>query len=407
MPSPTAPSASHDPGRRVAIATFNRLFGCTGVQTHTRSLADGLADAGVACEVVSPFSGGRAWEALFAVRRLLLNRVSPTHGTLWYRHWHAAALRANLARALRVRPATHVIAQCPPSAKAAMDVRDALGLNGRLGVTLVCHFNASEADEYRNQGILDGPAYDRVKAAEERTLRAVDRVIYVSTWARELVEQGRGIVTLDATVVWNGIAADAPTGRVVGRQAIGVSDDDLLLINVGTLEPRKDQVGLLRLFARVVTEFPQARLVLVGDGPQRGAVEAQARALGVAGRVTLLGHRNDVPALLKTADVYVHHAAAENCPMVLLEASRAALPWAARPSGGVGELARALHGVALSDDSVEASLAAVRPLLADAALRRAAGRRCRDAFLDGFTRQAMTRAYLRTLGLAAEPRAAA
>ena len=395
------------PGRTVVIATFNPATGMTGVQTHTRSLGKGLKDAGVGCHIVSPFTGSRAWLALFAVRPLLLKRLSPTHGTLWYRHWHAAALRTNLRRVLKSGHVSHVIAQCPPSAQAALDVRDELGLFGRLGVTLVCHFNESEADEYRAQGVLGGLAYDRVKAAEERTIRAVDRVIYVSSWARDLVERHRGIQTRASTVVWNGIAAEQADARAADRATLGLTAGDVLLINVGTLEPRKDQIGLLQLFARARAEFSQARLLLVGDGPQRGAIEAEARALGVSESVKLLGHRDDVPALLRMADLYVHHAAAENCPMVLLEASRAGLPWAARPSGGVGELARALHGVALSAESPEQSLALLRPLLADAGVRHAVGRRSYEAFLAGFTQQAMTRGYLDALGLVAEPRAAA
>jgi glycosyltransferase involved in cell wall biosynthesis len=111
--------------------------------------------------------------------------------------------------------------------------------------------------------------------------------------------------------------------------------------------------------------------------------------------------------LLQTADLYVHYAAAENCPMVLLEASRAGLPWAGRPSGGVGELARALHGTALSPDSIEQSVDILRPLLADKSLRQSVGQQTRECFLSGFTRQAMTDAYIRALGLNLTPRVAA
>lgn len=391
---------------QIAVATFNRPAGVTGVHTHTRALTGGLAEVGIASTIVSPFSGSRAWLPVFAVRPLVLKRVSPTHGTLWYRHWHAAALRANLRAALRSGAITQIIAQCPPSAQVAMDIREESGLTGKLPVTMVCHFNGSEADEYRDQGALHGPAYDRVKAAEEHTLRSVDRVIYVSSWAREIVEQTRGVQPRNSVVIWNGIDAQPATVRPLDRSTIGLTSGHLVFINVGTLEPRKDQLGLLRLFKRIHAEHPQARLVLVGDGPQRGAIEAEARSLGVADAVPLLGHRDDVPALLHAADMYVHHAAAENCPMVLLEASRAGLPWAGRPSGGVGELARALHGTALSANSVDESASILRPLITDASLRRSIGLRSREAFLSGFTRQAMTDAYIQALGLDQLPRAA-
>jgi glycosyltransferase involved in cell wall biosynthesis len=399
---PTRSSNSH-----VAIATLNRLSGVTGVHTHTRVLTGGLAEAGIASTVISPFSGSRAWLPLFAVRPLVLKRLMPTQGTLWYRYWHATALRANLVAALRSGPITQVIAQCPPSAQVALEVRESLGLAQQLPVTMVCHFNGSEADEYRDQGALRGAAYYRVKAAEERTLRAVDRVIYVSSWAREIVEQQRGVVPRESAVVWNGIEARPTVASPTDRSTIGLNPDHLVLINVGTLEPRKDQLGLLHLFARLHDNFPHARLLLVGDGPQRAAIEAESVSLGISDAVTLLGHRDDVPGLLQTADLYVHYAAAENCPMVLLEASRAGLPWAGRPSGGVGELARALHGTALSPDSIEQSVDILRPLLADKSLRQSVGQQTRECFLSGFTRQAMTDAYIRALGLNLTPRVAA
>ncbi|MGN6507613.1 MAG: glycosyltransferase family 4 protein, partial [Tepidisphaeraceae bacterium] len=194
-----------EPARaRVVIATLNRPEGATGVHTHTRSLSAGLRAKGFGCDVVTPFSGSRVWLPIFAVRPLVLNRLNPTWATLWYRSWHQAALRANLHRSLRERPVQQIIAQCPPSARVAMEVLQRLGLRDRVPVAMVCHFNGSEAGEYRDQGVLKGAAFDRVNAEEEQTLRDVDRVIYVSAWARDLVETGRSISTRQSSVVWNG-----------------------------------------------------------------------------------------------------------------------------------------------------------------------------------------------------------
>src|SRR3954462_13927265 len=86
--------------RRVTIATINREEGDTGVHTHTRMLAAGLRDAGVTCDVVSPFSGSKKWLPIFAVRPLVLKKLNKTWSTLWHRRFHAAALRENLAARL-------------------------------------------------------------------------------------------------------------------------------------------------------------------------------------------------------------------------------------------------------------------------------------------------------------------
>ena len=324
---------------RVVIATVNREQGSTGVHTHTRSLRDGLVAAAASCDVVTPFDGSRAWLPIFAVRPLVLNRVNPTWATLWYRHWHGAAVRANLRRRLASGPVDQIIAQCPVSAAAAIDVA------GGVPVTMVCHFNHSEAAEYRDQGVLAGDdRYRRMLAAEDDVLRRVDRVVYVSEWAKGVVERERGVTPRASAVVRNGIAEHAAVGTVT-RADLGVSADDVVLMSVGTLEPRKNQLAL-------VDRMPSlhAKLVLVGDGPDRAKIESRVAELGLTGRVVLLGHRRDVAALLPLADVYVHSALAENCPVSVIEAARAGLPWAAVPAAGVIELQRELGGCVSLDE---------------------------------------------------------
>jgi glycosyltransferase involved in cell wall biosynthesis len=383
---------------RVAIATINREEGDTGVHTHTRMLAGGLRDAGVACDVVSAFSGSKKWLPVFAIRPLLLHRINKSWSTLWHRRWHRAALHENLRRYARAaQPPDAVIAQCPVSARAALDVREAV--RGTFPVAMVCHFNHSEAAEYRDKGELGGQErYEQMLAFEDKVLREVDRVIYVSNWARQNVEQSRGLRTKSSAVIWNGVD-DLPAGSPSLKRAdLGLAADDVVLVNVGSLEPRKNQLGLLELFAEVNEEFPQTRLALVGDGPQRAAIERRIAQLELNGKVKLLGHRRDVPAILPLADLYVHYATLENCPLVLIESSRASVPFAAVPNGGVPELQAALDcRIDLTPHDLRQAVANLRPLLADANRRRDLGSRVRRSFENSFTHRAMTRAYIEAL----------
>ena len=81
-----------------------------------------------------------------------------------------------------------VVAQCPVSARAAMEARRRLGQN--FSVAMVCHFNYSEATEYREKGELSSERFfQRMLAMEKKVLESVDRVIYVSNWARDIVER--------------------------------------------------------------------------------------------------------------------------------------------------------------------------------------------------------------------------
>jgi glycosyltransferase involved in cell wall biosynthesis len=398
-PIPTAaiPSASEEPRRitSVCIATINRPDGDTGVHTHTRMLASGLDAAGVRCDVVSAFDAGPLWLPVFAVRPLLLKRINSTASTLWHRKWHMTALRAALLSHVKTQPPDVIVAQCPVSARAALEMRDETG--GKFPIVLVCHFNHSEAAEYREKGELAGEdRYRDMLAFEDRVLEEVDRIIYVSAWARGNVEETRGLRTKSSAVVWNGVDETVPPAMT--RQQLGLSDGDLVLMNVGSLEPRKNQLGLLDLFATIHSQYPASRLVLIGDGPARGDVAQKIAEMNLQSAVTLLGHRRDVPALLPLADLYIHYAALENCPLALIEAARAGLAFAAVPAGGVPELQQALAcKYELQPHDLRASMDNLRPLLDNTELRKAAGAQAQQKFKATFTRDAMTQAYINAL----------
>ena len=383
---------------RVVIATINREEGDTGVHTHTRMLAGGMRDAGVACDIISPFGGSKKWLPIFAVRPLVLHRVNRTWSTLWHRKFHLAALRENLMRQLAGDATPDaVIAQCPVSAKAAIDVRDLL--RAKFPIAMVCHFNGSEATEYRDKGELASSRhYQAMLDFEQNVLESVDRVIYVSNWARENVEAVRGIRTKSSAVIWNGMSDEAAASSAIKRVNIGVRDDDLVIMNVGSLEPRKNQLGLIDLFAVVRDHFDKAKLVLVGDGPARDEIGQKIDEKHLADSVRLLGHRRDVSSLLPLADLYVHYANLENCPLVLIEAARAALPIAAVPTGGVPELLDALDcKFEINPADGRGTLERLRPLLQDAATRKDTGMRAQEAYRRTFTAAAMTRAYIDAL----------
>jgi len=83
-----------------------------------------------------------------------------------------------------------------------MHARRQLGEN--FTIAMVCHFNYSEATEYRDKGELASQRYfDSVLAMEKQVLESVDRVIYVSNWARDVVEKERDIHPRASSVIWN------------------------------------------------------------------------------------------------------------------------------------------------------------------------------------------------------------
>ena len=386
-----AGAARIEPAAMLVIATIAPLLGETGVQTHSRTLLSAFTSARVRCSLQTPLKAGTIWVPIFAVRPLFLSRINKTWSTWWLRHWHEMALRRQLIKLAERDSISAIICQCPVSARAALDARDQL--RGHFPIAMACHFNYSEATEYRDKGELASPRFfEHVLAMEKDVMQRVDRVIYVSNWARNVVENERNITPKQSLVIWNGVDRDVPA-TTLKRADIGLAADELALISVGTLEPRKNQLALVDFFAKVAAKHPNTKLVLVGDGISRGRIEARIGELGLNNRVILLGFRKDVAALLPLADIYVHASLLENCPIVLLEAARACLPIAAAPAGGVPELLEKLGGTAL--DSADAR--SIEDLLSSVEARRKAGAIARQRFEQHFTRDVMIAQYARAL----------
>jgi glycosyltransferase involved in cell wall biosynthesis len=149
-------------------------------------------------------------------------------------------------------------------------------------------------------------------------------------------------------------------------------DGPLHVASVGRLAPMKGFGVLLEALAAV----EHARLTLVGDGPERGALEAAARRLGVADRVAFTGAlgAGDVAQILRSADVFCLPSFAEGVPVVLMEAMAARLPVVTTAVMGIPELvADGRSGRLVPPGRAEPLAAALRQLTADPAARAAMG----------------------------------
>lgn len=142
-------------------------------------------------------------------------------------------------------------------------------------------------------------------------------------------------------VVYNGIdpgrRPDAPQ-RAAARAALGLPAGAFVAGTVGRLDPVKNLPVLLQAHAALVAKHPGARAVIVGDGPERGALEARAVELGIGGSVIFTGYRSEVRALMPAFDVYVNTSAYEGVSLTILEAMATTLPVVATPVGGNPEV---------------------------------------------------------------------
>ena len=142
------------------------------------------------------------------------------------------------------------------------------------------------------------------------------------------------------TTIANGVRF-TPTGRSSLRGELGLTDADRLAVAVGNLYAVKGHTYLLEAVAQLSSTYPQLHVALAGRGELAGALEGQARDLGLGGRVHFLGLRQDVANVLAAADVFVLPSLSEGLPLALLEAMFASRPIVA---SAVGDVPVALAG---------------------------------------------------------------
>jgi glycosyltransferase involved in cell wall biosynthesis len=224
----------------------------------------------------------------------------------------------------------------------------------------------------------------RARLVKRWTSRRLGAHVAVSDATARAVEQDAGLPAGSIRTIRNGV----PDLGLVSRPSPPAG----AIAVVARLDRQKGIDVLLDALA----EVPDASAVIVGDGPERGALVAQAAALGLSGRVTFLGWRDDVRAQLESVDVLVLPSRYEGLPLVVLEAMLAGVPVVATEVGGLRECIEPERtGVLVPPGDPRALAAALRRLLGDADRRERLAAAAREEAVRRFTAKAMADAYER------------
>jgi glycosyltransferase involved in cell wall biosynthesis len=177
------------------------------------------------------------------------------------------------------------------------------------------------------------------------------------------------------------------------RTDLGLSQEALVVTTVGRLQEWKGQHVAIAAAAMVVRQFPKARFLIVGDAlfgiereyPQR--LQSLVRDLDLSEHVLMLGHRNDIPAIMAASDLVLNPSVRpEPFGIVTIEAMAAGKPVVASDAGGSPEiLTHGETGMLVTPNDPQALAGAITQLLASNDLRDAMGMRGRQVIRDRFT----------------------
>jgi glycosyltransferase involved in cell wall biosynthesis len=296
--------------------------GTKGASVHLRAITQGLADLGCEIRLLSPKAGpgddhpakrilpagcppvdqcGRLLKGWMTDRGLgdgLAKELRP----LLYNAWVLESAKAALA----AQPVDVIIERLSLLGHVGIDLADA------LRVPLIVEVNALLTDEARQFRSLQlGGLADEI---ERRVLTRADAVLPVS---RQLADQiaARGVPREKLHVIPNGADVQrfaAAPAKATCRAQLGLGQRFVAGF-VGSLKPWHGADVLLAAFARVLAEEPEARLLVVGDGPEAAGLRELAQRLEIASAVVFIGavEHDKVPLYLRAMDV----AAAPYCPL--------------------------------------------------------------------------------------------
>lgn len=167
-----------------------------------------------------------------------------------------------------------------------------------------------------------------------------DRITSVSQWLKEETIRAFGCENCRVDVIPNFVDPTQFDRARHGdhlRKELGAGLP--VLMHISNFRPVKRVRDVVRIFAEVQRQRPCV-LVMVGDGPDRGAAEDEARTLGVADRVRFLGRIDDVAPLFAAADLYLLPSESESFGLSALEALSSGVPVVASLVGGLSEVVR-------------------------------------------------------------------
>jgi glycosyltransferase involved in cell wall biosynthesis len=223
-------------------------------------------------------------------------------------------------------------------------------------------------------------------------------IIGVSASLRQQVIDEIGLSPDKVAVIRNGIAVGAlktqAEQRRRTRKTLAIPEDAIVLACIGRLDPVKNLDLLIEACAEAIRVVPKLEIIMAGEGPSREHLAQKAVAVGLGGKVHLLGLRKDVSDLLSATDLYVCTSDREGISLSILEAMAAERALIATAVGGNLELIEHDEtGLLIEKGDRQALVQAILSLSLDAQARRRLGQNARQKVAASFSLNRMLLDY--------------
>lgn len=236
--------------------------------------------------------------------------------------------------------------------------------------------------------------------ANKFLLRQHDRATAVGRFVAKALILNESFPRKAVQVIYNGINPDEfilPNSyrtRVKMREALDLSQNQPVVIQVARFHSVKDHATSLKAFSYVAGKLPDAVLLLVGDGEHKPVMQELAKKLGIEQQVRFLGVRSDIATLMTAADVFVLSSLSEGISVTLLEAMASGVPICATDVGGNSEVVEnTITGLLSPRQDAKALGANLVQMLIDSTLRQKFANAGRRKLLSQFNQQQMHAGY--------------
>lgn len=216
--------------------------------------------------------------------------------------------------------------------------------------------------------------------------------------ARDVLLSGAGFKANQVHVVSNGldrkVLAAVQLSRPAARRQLGLPPEDFIFGTIGRLSDSKNQEALIEAYARIVTQLPPSRLIIIGAGRRQEALSALVAKYGLQDRVVLTGFIPKAYRYLKAFDLFLFPSRSEAFGLALLEAMATRVPVVVSNVGGIRELVGP-YAFMIRPDDIQSLASQMRAMATKPARERGQiARGLYDRAVSGFSIAKLEKAYL-------------